>query len=162
MTLKYLTWSMYFILLLSVTSAVRGSFINTTDGDNDDDDEKFLADSGFFLRDAVDDAKEKTVLTDNQNNIEVVSSTTEVPPEKSGLPVVKARTSDDPLKITLWAAVSSKITSHTERERLLMMGMLRPPLALQKTIVVAHVDPGKNNMKTLKSFEFNAKIDPDD
>jgi len=142
MTLTYPRLSIYLVLLLSVTLAVRGVFINITE---------------------EDDTTEVTVLTEKQNDVPAEGTTTAtVPLGKSKSPLVNTRSSGDPLKITLWAAVNSKIMTHKERERLLMMGMLKPPLALQKMIVVAHVDPGRNSHKTLKSYEFNAKIDPDD
>ena len=112
--------------------------------------------------DAVDFTAEETVLTEKQSDTPVKGTTTAVPAGMSKSPIVNAKNSDDPLKITLWAAVNSKIMTNKERERLLLMGMLKPPLALQKMIVVAHVDPGKNSHKTLKSYEFNAKIDSDD
>ena len=76
-------------------------------------------------------------------------------------PEAAALGSGDPMKITIWVAVNSKVMSPTEREELISKGVIRPPLAMQKMVVVAHVDPSKTSPKTLKLYEVNAQVDPD-
>eukprot|EP00092_Neocalanus_flemingeri_P020761 GFUD01022496.1.p1 GENE.GFUD01022496.1~~GFUD01022496.1.p1 ORF type:complete len:177 (-),score=58.63 GFUD01022496.1:306-761(-) len=84
-----------------------------------------------------------------------------IPHPATYTPEAAALSSGDPLKITMWVAVKSKVMSPTDREEMLSKGVVKPPLAMQKMLVVAHIDPSKTSPKTLKLYEVNAHIDPE-
>ena len=65
------------------------------------------------------------------------------------------------LKITMWVAVHSKVLTGKDRDELFFSGISRPPLAVQKMYLVAHIDPSFSSPKILKVFEANAQVDPD-
>ena len=130
--------------------------INSTEGEDDD----VVIDDGY-PSDAADDNTEEEATDHSVNN----DAHDKYPiPNKQATYSPKVTTSNsagEPLKITMWAAVDSKVLTHKDREQLFSQGVERPPLALQKMIVVAKVDPSKNSPKTLKLYEVNAQIDPD-
>merc|ERR1719452_432668 len=72
-----------------------------------------------------------------------------------------AQSNGDPLKITMWVAMKSKVLSVADREEMLNRGAIKPPLATQKLVVVAHVDPSRSSDKFLKLYEVHAQVDPD-
>ena len=142
----------FLILLLRSTVTVWGGLVNITEADSsDDDDEAIVIDYGIDPVDVSYGTTEETVAVLTDDHVD----TQGLPPS------VGAMSGGDPLKITMWAAVSSKVLSREDRARMYQMGVLKPPLAFQKFIVVAHVDPSKNSPKILKSYEFNANINPE-
>merc|ERR1719369_2089602 len=150
---------LYLILLVCSNVNVWGGLVNITlSAESSDGDEAIVIDYGIDPGDRSYGTTEETVavLTDDHSYTRD-TGLQDLSPTQAGV----ARSSGDPLKITMWAAVSSKVLSHEDRERMYHMGVLKPPLALQKFVVVAHVDPSKNSPKILKSYEFNANINPE-
>ena len=147
---------LFFILLLM--SSVSGGFvkINSTE----DEDVDVVIDYGLPSGAAYDTTEEEA--TDHSVNNDVDGKHPIPNKQATYSPKVStSKSAGDPLKITMWAAVDSKVLTHKDREQLFSQGVERPPLALQKMIVVAKVDPSKNSPKTLKLYEVNAQIDPD-
>ena len=139
-------------LLLIFTVTAHGGFVNTNESDSD----YVMLDYG--PSDGYDASDIAPVFTDDY----IDAPEQDLTPEPATFtPEAAASNSGEPLKITLWAAVNSKVLSSKDREEMYYQGVKKPPLALQKMLVVAHVDPSKHSPKALKLYEVNAQIDPD-
>ena len=141
-------------ILLMITVTAFGRFVKINDTENDSD--YVMLDYG--PSDGYDASDTAPIITDDYMDAPQQDPT---PAPATYTPEAATSNSGEPLKITMWAAVNSKVLSSKEREEMFYQGGKKPPLALQKMLVVAHVDHSKHSPKTLKLYEVNAQIDPD-